>query len=85
MRAEERLAVFLLSLSRRYHERGYSETEFVLRLTREDIGSFLGMTLETVSRLLSRFQASGLLQVQGRLVKLLDLTALSQIAGLRCV
>lgn len=84
MRAEERLAVFLLNLSRRYHERGYSATEFVLRLTREEIGSYLGLTLETVSRLLSRFQASGLLQVQGRLIKLLDLSALTQLAGPRC-
>lgn len=84
MRAEERLAVFLLSLARRYHERGYSETEFVLRLTREDIGSYLGLTLETISRLLSRFQASGLVQVQGRVVKLLDLVALKQLAGQRC-
>jgi CRP/FNR family transcriptional regulator len=81
MRAEERLAVFLLSLSQRYHERGYSETEFVLRLTREDIGSYLGLTLETISRLLSRFQASGLLQVQGRVLKLLDLPGLKRLAG----
>ena len=84
MRAEERLAAFLLSLSQRYQERGYSRTEFVLRLTREDIGSYLGLKLETVSRLLSRFQASGLLQVQGRLVKLLDLPALKELAGHRC-
>jgi CRP/FNR family transcriptional regulator len=83
MRAEERLAVFLLSLSKRYRDRGYSETEFVLRLTRADIGSYLGLTLETVSRLLSRFQASGLLQVQGRVVKLLDLMALRDLAGQR--
>jgi len=83
MRAEERLAVFLLSLSRRYRNRGYSETEFVLRLTRADIGSYLGLKLETVSRLLSRFQASGLLQVQGRVVKLLDLAALKELAGQR--
>jgi CRP/FNR family transcriptional regulator len=83
MRAEERLAVFLLSLSHRYRERGYSPTEFVLRLTREDIGSYLGLKLETISRLLSRFQASGLLQVQGRVVKLLDLAALRQLAGRR--
>jgi CRP/FNR family transcriptional regulator len=80
-RAEERLAVFLLDLSQRYRERGYSATEFMLRLTREDIGSYLGLQLETVSRLLSRFQAGGLLQVQGRLVKLLDLPALKQMAG----
>ena len=81
MRADERLAVFLLNLSQRYHERGYSATEFVLRLTREDIGSYLGLKLETVSRLLSRFQAAGLLQVQGRVVKLLDLSRLKQLAG----
>jgi CRP/FNR family transcriptional regulator len=81
MRAEERLAVFLLSLSKRYRDRGYSETEFVLRMTRADIGSYLGLKLETISRLLSRFQASGMLQVQGRVVKLLDLTALRELAG----
>lgn len=81
MRADERLAVFLLDLSRRYVERGYSATEFMLRLTREDIGSYLGLQLETVSRLFSRFQAAGLLQVQGKLVKLLDLPGIRQIAG----
>jgi CRP/FNR family transcriptional regulator, anaerobic regulatory protein len=83
MRAEERLAVFLLNLSKRYKDRGYSPTEFVLRLTREDIGSYLGLQLETVSRLLSRFQAAGLIQVQGRVVKLLDLPALKQLSGQR--
>jgi len=65
MRAEERLAAFLLNLSQRYLERGYSSTEFVLRMTREEIGSFLGLKLETVSRLFSRFQQEGLIQVQG--------------------
>ncbi len=84
MRAEERLAVFLLNLSQRHRERGYSATEFVLRLTREDIGSYLGLKLETVSRLFSRFQQEGLLQVQGRAVKLLDVPALKQRAGQRC-
>jgi CRP/FNR family transcriptional regulator, anaerobic regulatory protein len=84
LRAEERLAVFLLNLSERYHRRGYSSTEFVLRMTREEIGSYLGLKLETVSRLFSRFQEEGLLQVQGRGVKLFDLTALRQLAGLHC-
>ena len=84
MRAEERLAVFLLDLSQRHRERGYSGTEFVLRLTREDIGSYLGLKLETVSRLFSRFQEQGVLQVQGRAVKLLDVPALRQLAGQRC-
>lgn len=84
MRAEERLAVFLLNLSDRYRRRGYSSTEIVLRMTREEIGSYLGLKLETVSRLFSRFQEEGLLQVQGRVLKLLDLTALKQLAGQRC-
>ena len=83
MRAEERLAVFLLNLAERYRRRGYSSTEYVLRMTREEIGSYLGLKLETVSRLFSRFQEEGLIQVQGRAVKLLDPGALKQIVGQR--
>jgi CRP/FNR family transcriptional regulator len=83
MRAEERLAVFLINLSERYRRRGYSSTEFVLRMTREEIGSYLGLKLETVSRLFSRFQEEGLIQVQGRAVKILDLAALRQLVGQR--
>jgi CRP/FNR family transcriptional regulator, anaerobic regulatory protein len=83
MRADERLAVFLLSLAERYKQRGYSSTEFVLRMTREEIGSYLGLKLETVSRLFSRFQDEGLIQVQGRAVKLLDAVALKQVVGQR--
>lgn len=84
LRAEERMAVFLLNLSERYRRHGYSPVEFLLRMTREEIGSYLGLKLETVSRLLSRFQAEGLLKVQGRSVKLLDMQALHQLAGQRC-
>ena len=84
MRAEERLAVFLLNLSERYRERGYSATEFVLRMTREEIGSYLGLKLETVSRLFSRFQQEGLIQVQGRAIKILDAAALRQLLGQHC-
>ncbi len=76
MRAEQRLAAFLLDLSRRYHERGYSSTEFVLRMTREEIGSYLGLKLETVSRIFSQMHRSGLVHVQSRLVKLRDPLAL---------
>ncbi len=82
MRAEQRLAAFLLDLTRRYRARGYSSTEFVLRMTREEIGSYLGLKLETVSRLFSQLHREGLVQVQGRVVKLLDMTALrSLVAG----
>jgi CRP/FNR family transcriptional regulator len=81
MRAEEKLASFLLTLSERFQQHGYSATEFMLRMTREEIGSYLGLKLETVSRLLSRFQSKGLLQIEGRAVKLLDLSALRQLSG----
>jgi CRP/FNR family transcriptional regulator len=83
MRAEERLASFLLSLSARYRSRGYSSSEFVLRMTREEIGSYLGLKLETVSRLFSRFQDEGLLAVAGRSIKIRDPAALRRLAGRR--
>jgi len=81
MNAEERLAVFLLNLAERHLRRAYSSTEFVLRMTREKIGSYLGMKLETVSRQFSRFQEGGLIQVQGRSVKLLDPVALKRLVS----
>jgi CRP/FNR family transcriptional regulator len=79
MRAEKRLAVFLLDLSQRYQVRGYSPCEFVMRMSREEIGSYLGLKLETVSRLFSKFQREGLIHVQRRALKLLDRAALSQL------
>ncbi len=79
MRAEQRLAAFLLDLADRYAARGYSATEVVLRMTREDIGRHLGMKLETVSRLFSRFDQEGLIRVHGREVKLVDRDALHQL------
>jgi CRP/FNR family transcriptional regulator len=81
MRAEERLASFLLDLSRRYKQRGYSANEFVLRMSRAEIGSHLSLKIETVSRFFSRFHLDGLIHVQGRDVKLLNAVALRQIAG----
>lgn len=79
MHADQRLAFFLLDLSQRHQALGYSSCEFVLRMTRQEIGSYLGLTLETVSRLLSRFQREGLLQVEGRTVKLLDRVGVGQL------
>jgi CRP/FNR family transcriptional regulator len=81
MRAEERLANFLLSMSDRLATRGYSPHEFILRMSREDLGSYLGMKIETVSRLLSRFGETGLIQIKLRHVKLVDISGLSQMAG----
>jgi CRP/FNR family transcriptional regulator len=79
MRAEQRLSWFLLDLSSRYQARGYSSTEFVLRMTREEIGSQLGLKLETVSRLFSRFHDEALIQVRGRVVTLVDRMGLQQL------
>ena len=79
--AEGRLTLFLLDVAERYRARGYSAHEFVLRMTREEIASFLGLKLETVSRLFSSLQEQGLLQVQGRAVKLLDVAALRAMVG----
>jgi CRP/FNR family transcriptional regulator, anaerobic regulatory protein len=81
MHADQRLATFLLDLAQRYQERGYSSVEFVLRMTREEIGSYLGLKLETVSRLFSRFHEDGLIQVHGRVVKLLDRIALRTVVA----
>jgi CRP/FNR family transcriptional regulator len=81
MRAEERLALFLLNLAERHRSRGYSSTEYVLRLTRKEIGAYLGLKLETVSRLFSRFQEEELIRVHGRAVKLLDPAALKRVIG----
>ncbi len=79
MRAEERLAAFLLNLSQRFSARGYSHFEFHLRMTREEIGSYLGLKLETVSRAFSRFQDDGLISVQQKHVRILDLPRLKAL------
>lgn len=78
MNAEERLAAFLLNLSQRMKARGYSPTEFHLRMSRAEIGSYLGMKLETVSRTFSAFQQQRLLEVDKRHIRILDLEALSR-------
>jgi len=81
MRAEERVASFLLGLGQRYRALGFSATRFVLRMSRADIGSYLGLRLETVSRLLSRFQMEGLLRVEGKSVQILDAEGLRSLIG----
>jgi len=81
MRAEERLAVFLLNLSQRFAARGLSPTQFQLRMSRQEIGSYLGLKLETVSRAFSQFQNSGLINVNTRSVELIDLPGLRAFIG----
>lgn len=81
MRADERLAAFLLNLAQRLQSRGFSPQEMVLRMTREEIGSYLGLKLETVSRSFSKFVAEGIVEVKQRQVRILDSQALRLIAN----
>jgi CRP/FNR family transcriptional regulator len=81
MRAEQRFAVFLVNLSARYAARGYAANSFQLRMSREDIGNYLGLTIESISRLLSRFRKMGLLQVDKREVILLEPARLKAMAA----
>ncbi len=74
--ADARLAAFLLDLSRRQVERGYSAHGFILRMSREDIASYLGLRLETVCRSIARLRQAGLVRCRGRVIDLLDLHAL---------
>lgn len=79
MTAEQRVAAFLLNLSARFKARGYSAAEFVLRMTRDEIGEYLGMKLETVSRMMSRFQHKGLVAAQGKQIRIVDPEGLGRI------
>ena len=79
MRAEERLAAFLSNLSKRFLRRGYSQSDFHLRMTRAEIGSYLGLKLETVSRLFSQFQKDGLIEVEQKHVRIVDIAGLEKI------
>lgn len=81
MRAEERLAAFLINLSRRLTQRGFSAAEFHLRMTREEIGSYLGLKLETVSRAFSRFQENGLITVQQKHIRIRDIEGLKTLGN----
>nr|AAW66138.1 global transcriptional regulator [Rubrivivax gelatinosus] len=81
MRAEERLAAFLLNLTQRLQTRGFSPHSLILRMTREEIGSYLGLKLETVSRTFSKFQDDGILEVKQRQIRVLDPQALQKLVN----
>ena len=81
MKAEERLAAFLLNLVQRLHARGFSQSELILRMTREEIGSYLGLKLETVSRTFSKFVEDGIVEVKQRHVRILNAEALTQLVN----
>lgn len=79
--AEERLAGFLLGLSRRYARRGLVPTLLTLPMPRRDVASYLRLATETVSRLFARFQEEGILDVRRRDVEILDMAALERLGG----
>ena len=81
MRAEERLAAFLLNLVQRLQARGFSKSDLILRMTREEIGSYLGMKLETVSRTFSKFSDDGIVEVKQRHIHICDADALKRIVN----
>jgi CRP/FNR family transcriptional regulator len=81
MRAEERLAAFLLNLTQRLQARGFSASALILRMTREEIGSYLGLKLETISRTFSKFQDEGLLEVRQRQIAILDQEGLQRLVN----
>lgn len=79
--AEERVATFLIKLSQRFQARGYSQTRFRLSMSRNEIGNYLGLAVETVSRIFTRFQKSGLIQVEGKEIDVTDLDQLYLLSG----
>ena len=80
--AEQRVATFLVNLSQRYHDRGLSASEFRLTMTRSDIGNYIGLTVETISRLLNRFHKNGLIKLEGKLISIVNIDELIDCAEL---
>ena len=81
MKSEERIAAFLLNLSQRLQKRGFAATDFILRMSREEIGSYLGLKLETVSRNLSKFHQSGLINVDHKHIRINDIQKLKEMVS----
>ena len=82
--AAERMAAFLLSLSLRFKQRGFSSTAFNLTMTRSDIGNYLGLAIETVSRLFGQFQKKEIVTISDKLVEIINLDTLMELAGTNC-
>ncbi len=82
--ADERLAAFIMNLSSRFKRRNLSATQFQLSMSRGDIANYLGLAVETISRLLTRFQEKGLIDFQNRFLTITNITELSILAGTSC-
>jgi CRP/FNR family transcriptional regulator len=83
MQADERVAAFLINISKRFKARGYSPVDFTLSMAREEIGNYLGLTLETVSRCFSRLKSNRVLSVENRHIRILNPDALQKVIGAR--
>jgi CRP/FNR family transcriptional regulator len=81
--AEERIGALLMNLSMRYEQRNLSSTRFRLPMARSDIGNYLGLAVETVSRIFTRLQTMGVLKVEGKEVEILDKKSLCDIAHMK--
>jgi len=81
MSAESRVAAFLVSISLRLKQRGFSPQKFNLTMTRADVGNYLGMAVETVSRQFTHFQEQGVIKASRKYVQILDMNALQELAG----
>ncbi|WP_373331818.1 fumarate/nitrate reduction transcriptional regulator Fnr [Thiopseudomonas alkaliphila] len=79
--ADERIATFLVNLSARFSARGYSATQFRLAMSRNEIGNYLGLAVETVSRVFTRFQQASLIEAEGKEIKIINNEELCQLAG----
>jgi CRP/FNR family transcriptional regulator, anaerobic regulatory protein len=79
--ADERIATFLVNLSARFRARGFSAQQFRLAMSRNEIGNYLGLAVETVSRVFTRFQQNKLLEAEGKEVHILDPIELCALAG----
>jgi len=79
--SEEKVATFLLTISTRYHQLGYSANEFKLAMSRQEIGNYLGITFETVSRVFSRLQRNGIIKVNRKAIKITDMVALKNLVS----
>ncbi len=82
--ADERFAAFVMNLSARYRRRGLSDSEFFLSMTRNDMANYLGLAVETVSRLITRLSKKGLIEIKDKYLSIVDMTELSQLAGTSC-
>lgn len=79
--ADQRIATFLINLSARFSARGFSANQFRLSMSRNEIGNFLGLAVETVSRVFTRFQQNGMIEAEGKEIRIVDYIALCALAG----